>query len=209
MSADETKIQSYLDQLRASLRGMTLAEREDIVEEIHMHIRERGEAAQTSIDGILAALGPADELAQQYRTGALVQKARTSISPLTILRAALNWGLTGVKGFVVFLIALCGYSAGAGFLLLALLKPLFPKNVGLWVGAGNFDFSFRTDALSPSLAASGIHEVLGWWFLPVTLVLGALSLTGTTKLIQLLMRRFRAKVPASLPQKSATPAAAR
>ncbi len=101
----ETQVNDYLARLRASLTGMTVAEREDIVEEIRMHVRERSGDPGTSVDSVLAGLGPAAELAQQYRTGLLVQQARTSLSPVVILRAALRWAATGVE-FQVFVTAL-------------------------------------------------------------------------------------------------------
>jgi uncharacterized membrane protein len=190
----DTQINNYLSQLRAALSGMTVTEREDIVEEIHMHIRERLGDPAASLDAVLAGLGPAAELAQQYRTGVLVQRARTSISPLVILRAALRWATTGVEGFVVFVIALIGYFSGIAFLLLALIKPFFPANTGLWVGPDQFNFSFRMGATMTN-PASPVHEVLGWWLIPVCLTIGSLSLVLTTKLLQFLMGRFRWKVP--------------
>ncbi len=146
------------------------------------------------MEEILAGLGPADELAQQYRTGLLVQKARHSISPLVILRATVRWATTGVEGCLVFFIALWGYGMGVAFLLLALLKPFFPQYTGLWVGPGEFNFSFRMGATMTN-PASPVHELLGWWLIPVCLVIGSLSLAGTTKLIQFLLRSFRWKVP--------------
>jgi uncharacterized membrane protein len=194
MTTTDKQMNDYLARLRTALTGMTLAEREDIVEEIRMHIRERSSDPQTSIEAILAGLGPADELAQQYRTGLLVQKARQSISPLVILRATLRWATTGVEGFLVFIIAVWGYGMGGAFVLLALLKPFFPKHTGLWVGPGEFNFSFRMGATMTN-PASPVHEVLGWWLIPVCLVLGSLSLAATTKLIQFLLRRFRWKIP--------------
>jgi uncharacterized membrane protein len=194
MTTTDQRMNDYLVRLRAALTGMTLAEREDIVEEIRMHIRERCDDPQTSLEEILAGLGPADELAQQYRTGLLVQKARHSISPVVILRATLRWATTGVEGFLVFIIALWGYGMGVAFLLLALLKPFLPKYTGLWVGPGEFSFAVRMGATMRS-PAPPIHELLGWWLIPVCLVLGALSLAGTTKLIQFLLRRFRWNVP--------------
>src|SRR5271166_3865535 len=109
MTTTDKQMNDYLARLRVALTGMTLAEREDIVEEIGMHIRERSDDPQTSMEEILAGLGPADELAQQYRTGLLVQKARHSISPVVILRATLRWATTGVEGFIVFMIAITGY----------------------------------------------------------------------------------------------------
>lgn len=189
---NESRVNDYLAQLRGALTGITLAEREDIVQEIHMHIRERsGDSA--NVDEILAGLGPAEELAEQYRTGLLVQKARHSISPLLILRAALRWALTGVEGTVAFVVAIVGYLTGGGFLLLALLKPIFPHRTGLWVGPDAFEFTIRMGALPVSTPA--LHEVLGWWFMPVCGVIGALSLIATTKLLQFLMKRFRWRTP--------------
>jgi uncharacterized membrane protein len=190
----ETQMNDYLARLRASLTGMTVAEREDIVEEIHMHIRERSSDPGASVQAALAGLGPADALAQQYRTGVLVQRARTSLSPVVILRAALRWAATGVEGFIVFVISLIGYATGFGFLLLALIKPFFPAYTGLWVGPDQFAFNFRMGATMTN-PASPVHEVLGWWLIPVCLVIGSLSLAVTTKLLQFLMGRFHRKVP--------------
>ena len=188
---NDGQMNDYLSVLRTALAGMTLAEREDIVEEIHMHIRERSGDGQISEQEILARLGPAEELAKQYRTGRLLQQAGQSISPLLILRATLRWARTGIEGSIVFCAALLGYVMGGGFLLLALLKPLFPARTGLWVGPGVFDFSFHMGLMPEYLSTSSAHEVLGWWFIPVCLVLGSLTLMVTTKFIQFLTKRFR------------------
>lgn len=189
----ETQVNDYLAQLRRALNGMTVSEREDIVEEIHMHIRERSSDLQTSPQAVLAGLGPAELLAEQYRTGMLVQRARSSRSPVVILRAALRWATTGVEGFVVFVIALVGYATGVSFLLLALMKPFFPANTGLWVGPEQLNFSFRFGATMTN-PNPPVHEVLGWWLIPVCLTIGSLALACTTKLLQFLMGRFRWKV---------------
>jgi len=190
---NDARVNDYLGELRRELTGMTLAEREDIVEEIHMHIRERSGDSPAGLDEILAGLGPAEELAGQYRTGMLVQKARHSSSPVVILRAALRWALTGAEGFVVFLIAVAGYLTGGAFVLLALLKPIFPQRTGLWIGPDAFSFTIRMGALPVSTPA--LHEVLGWWFIPVCAVIGSLVLIATTKLLQFLMKRFRWRTP--------------
>jgi uncharacterized membrane protein len=197
MMTNDNRIDKYLEKLRAALKGMTLAEREDIIDEIHMHIRERAGEELAGVEIVLAGLGPAEKLAEQYRTGLLLQHARRSISPLVILRATMRWARTGVEGFAVFLIALLGYAAGVGFLVLALLKPIFPDRTGLWVGPGVFEFTFRM-GLKPSYYTSSVHEVLGWWFLPVCLIIGSLSMLATTKAIQLLTKRFHWRVPAEM-----------
>ena len=173
---------------------MTLAEREDIVEEIRMHIREAAGDDLANAGDILDRLGAPEELAEQYRTGLLIQRARHSFSPMVILRATLRWGLTGVEGATVFVTALLGYLMGVGFVLLALLKPIFPQRTGLWVGPNVFDFSFRMGPM-PHYPSATVHEVLGWWLIPVSLTLASLTLLATTKVIQMLTRRFRLRVP--------------
>jgi len=178
----EAQVNDYLARLRASLIGMTVSAREDIVEEIRMHIRERSSDPESSVDAVLAGLGSPELLAEQYRTGMLVQRARSSRSPFLILRAALRWATTGVEGFIVFLIAVVGYATGGAFLLLALLKPFFPQYTGLWVGPNEFNLSFRMGATMTN-PAPPVHEVLGWWLIAVCLAL-------TTQLLQFLFRRF-------------------
>jgi uncharacterized membrane protein len=185
----EAQVNDYLARLRASLIGMTVSAREDIVEEIRMHIRERSSDPESSVDAVLAGLGSPELLAEQYRTGMLVQRARSSRSPFLILRAALRWATTGVEGFIVFLIAVVGYATGGAFLLLALLKPFFPQYTGLWVGPNEFNLSFRMGATMTN-PAPPVHEVLGWWLIAVCLVVGSLSLALTTQLLQFLFRRF-------------------
>ena len=100
----------------------------------------------------------------------------------------------GVEGFLVFCIALVGYATGVVFLLLALMKPILPAYTGFWVSPNQAAFSIRMGATMTNPSAP-VHEVLGWWLIPVCLVLGSLSLSLTTKLLQFLMRRFRWKVP--------------
>ncbi len=181
----DTRANEYLSRLRASLSGMTIAEREDIVEEIRVHIVERASEPGADLDEVLAALGPAEALARQYRTGALLREASRSNSPWLILRATKRAALTGAKGFLLFWITLIGYGAALSFVALALLKPLFPAHTGLWVGRGEFDFAYR-----PGMPPAGVHEVLGMWFIPVVLVLAFGFAVGTTKLTQFLIRRF-------------------
>jgi len=52
--------------------------------------------------------------------------------------------------------------------------------------------------LRPEYPTATVHEVLGWWFIPVCLVAGSLTVAGTTKLIQFLMKRFRRSGPVAM-----------
>jgi hypothetical protein len=177
-------LEAYLVRLRSSLRGLTVAEREDICEEIRTHVWERVGSGLT-IAATLEKLGSAEELACAYSNGALVLRARSSLSPWIILRAAYRWAMTGVHGVAVFMTAMFGYVFGLAFMLCALLKPIFPEQTGFWVGPGTFNFGFRPGNIADS------REVLGPWFVQVSLLLGVLFFVGTTMAMRRLLSKFR------------------
>jgi uncharacterized membrane protein len=189
----ERQIDSYLTALRIHLGALTIAEREEIVREINAHIRDSAEEAGASVESVLARLGPAEELAAQYRDGLLISKASRSVSPFVLLRATLRLATKGVVGFFVFVCSIFGYSFGAGFVLIALAKTIVPSHAGAWVqdgrvvSAGAFIYG-----VSPMA-----HEVLGMWIIPLGLVAGSLTLLLTTFLIRTSLRvsqRVRARL---------------
>ena len=178
-------IEVYIARLRKALSGFSVGEREDIVEEIRTHIVDRVAESGLTVEETLARLGPAEELAKDYRSGALVRRARSSFSPWTILRATFRWAMTGVHGFAVFILAVLGYGLGTGLILSGLLKPLFPEQTGLWIGPEVFQIGFRPEH-SPD-----VHEMLGPWFTQIALGLGVLFFIVTTMLVRRLLPRFR------------------
>jgi uncharacterized membrane protein len=176
-------IEVYIARLRKALSGFSVGEREDIVEEIRTHIVDRVAESGLTVEETLARLGPAEELAKDYRSGALVRRARSSFSPWTILRATFRWAMTGVHGLSVFFLAVLGYGGGTALILAALLKPLFPEQTGVWIGPDDFVIGFR-----PSPEA---HEMLGPWFTQIALALGTLFFIVTTLVVRRLLPRFR------------------
>jgi len=178
-------IEVYIARLRKALSGFGVTEREDIVEEIRTHIVDRVAESGLTVEDTLARLGPAEELAKDYRSGALVRRARSSFSPWTVLRATLRWAMTGVHGLTVFILALFGYGMGTALILAGLLKPLFPEQTGLWIGPDVFQIGFRPE-YSPDA-----HEMLGPWFTQIALALGVLFFIVTTMVVRRLLPKFR------------------
>ena len=176
----ELTVDAYLADLRAHLGPMTIAEREEIVREIAAHIRDSAEMQGGSPDGVLARLGPAEELARQYRDGMLIRRASRSVSPILLLRGALRLATKGISGIFVFFVGMFGYVIGGGLVLEAILKPIFPANTGLWIRDGVL---VSSGTLFP-VPAPPAHEVLGMWYVPIALVLGSLTLLGTMWLIR-------------------------
>jgi uncharacterized membrane protein len=182
MIAEQT-VDIYLAELRAQLGGMTLNEREEIVSEIAAHIRDSIEQTGASAATILARLGPAEELAKQYRDGLLIRQASRSVSPIALLRGALRLATTGVFGVLVFFVGAFGY-LGGGMVLSGLLKPIFPANTGVWFREQHI---VSSGTLFPAPHAPA-HEILGMWYVPAALVLGSLTLLFTTFAIRTSLR---------------------
>jgi CubicO group peptidase (beta-lactamase class C family) len=186
----ELQIDNYLRNLRECLPNMSVADREEIVREISVHIRDCAQEPNSSIDGILNRLGPPESLASQYGHDLLIRQASRSISPLLILRATLELAKRGLEGFASFLAVLVGYSLGGGLVFTAILKPIFPRQVGLWIGHGVFNLGFHEPRYSDP-----VHEVLGWWYIPVAVCLGCFFLWLTTSGIRSFLRRSKQRGP--------------
>lgn len=189
---DVQEIESYLNALRAALAPIALAEREEIVREIGAHLRDSVESGVTTEQAI-RSLGPATELAAQYRDGLLIRRASGSISPILHLRAALRLATKGAFGVLVFFLGTFGYLIGGGLVLSGLLKPLFPTNTGVWFAGGHF-VSSGTLFPAPQPPA---HEVLGMWYVLVGLIAGSLLLLSTSFAIRRSLRvsqRWQARI---------------
>jgi hypothetical protein len=186
----ELQVDSYLRKLRECLPNMSVADREEIVREISVHIRECAQEPNSSIDRILRRLGSAEGLASQYGHDLLIRHASRSISPVLILRATLELAKRSIEGFVLLLGALIGYALAGGLVVTAVLKPIFRRQVGLWIGPGVFNFGFHEP-----LYSDPVHEVLGWWYVPVALCLGCFFLWLTTHGIRWFLKRSKQRGP--------------
>jgi uncharacterized membrane protein len=190
---DTTQVDTYLSSLRTHLGPITLSERDEIIREISAHIRDSAEESGVSVETVLARLGPADQLAAQYRDGLLIRRASRSISPLLLLRGALRLATKGIAGIVVLFAGLFGYVMGGGMVLSGLLKGVFPAHTGTWYQDGRMIASGTQFNIPPPPA----HEVLGMWYIPLMLTMGSLTLLATTFVIRTSLRisqRWQAKL---------------
>jgi uncharacterized membrane protein len=140
----ESRVRGYLYVLERSLvLALPRDVAQDAVREIESHLRERIAAVLPSSDErgaleqILAELGPPLRVAQAYSTERAIDEAVVTGRLVPILRALWQAAVTSVVGFFAALGILVGYALGGGFMVLGILKPIFPSYVGFW-GAGPF-----------------------------------------------------------------------
>lgn len=178
MNTRPDTIERYLSRLGKALQGADPAEREEILSDIRSLIQEHLDAAersQAAVDTVLARLGSPEALAEAYRMEGLLARAAHSYAPLLLLKAAFGWALMGIRGFLIAIVLFTGYLMSIGCFAVGILKPFLPAQTGLWLGPGQFFFGF----VDPH---PGVREVLGWWAIPVGLILGLLFYVGTTRL---------------------------
>lgn len=186
ITACNPMIESYFSELETRLGKFAKPERQEFLQELRGHVLDRLQQIAAPTEDqcreILAALGTPQEIAQHYGLELALSRATRSYSPFLLLRSTLRWALTGVQGFAVFLTAMVGYMTALGFYALAILKPIFPHNVGMFVGEGEFNIAY--------LPHPHGREVLGVYFPIVTMFAGLFLMQGTTLLIRFLITRF-------------------
>jgi hypothetical protein len=190
----QQKIESYLARLRQHLRGLHAEDAREIVEELRSHITDKaaasGEITPAGVDAALALLGAPEELASQYTTNDLFTRAEVSRSPLRILESLFRWASLSIAGFLVLLTAIVGYFLGGALMWCAVLKLIHPQTAGLWVFShgDDIEISLRLGFGSPPV---GGRDVLGWWIVPLGLVVGCGLVLLTTHLALWCTRQYR------------------
>jgi hypothetical protein len=192
----QRKIDAYIARLRKHLRGIDEQELREILEELRGHILEKSSVSgeqptAVAVDRTLTSLGTPELLAGEYLTDNLLAQAEVSRSPLRLLQILFRWASLSAAGFFVFLGSIVGYFFGAALILCALLKPLHPQTSGLWkipAGPEGSAISLRLGFGSPP---SGASDLLGWWIIPIGLVVGCALVMLTTRLGLDCARHFR------------------
>jgi hypothetical protein len=175
------RVNGYLFVLERSLKSFLPPDLvRDAVREIESHVRERIVAAdgapneREALERILAELGPPLRVAQAYSAERTIDEAVATGRFVPMLRAVGHLALTTLTGFWAALGLLVGYMVSFAFVALAVLKPIFPDNVGVVYKHG---FPIGFGAQFP--VQPGAMEEAGYWMIPVCLFCGLGIFVGT------------------------------
>ena len=215
-------IDEYCKRLWKALHNVPSSERDDLIREVRSHILERVEAepkvTPEVLTKILRAVGEPKVLAAEYRTQVMLREATRKdapwvLRPWVLLRATLRWAVTSMAGLIAFVATVIGYGCSAVFLICAVLKPLLPSRIGLWLapqhtlslgywngrisGSEVYGISVRPPisfVLGTLGATEGpVRELLGNWFIPVSILCGALFFVATSLVARWLIGKFTRK----------------
>lgn len=162
-------LDTYLEQVRRHLQSLPNTEVAEIIAELHSHVLDKVEGTLTprAVEAAIAALGSPREVARinlTERVGAEVEEDR---SPLTVLRGIGRLAGLSLYGAFAGLVSFTGYVMAAGFLITAISKLVSRTRAGLWRIPGPDGDHYVMGVTN----ASHGQELLGWWLVPVSLLL--------------------------------------
>lgn len=190
---DETQaaIHDYLSRLKRALRLLPKEDREAIVAEIESHITDCIAAGTTPLFEVLESLGTPEELAASYIEQYRLADAIAGSKNISLLFIVLERASRSLLALTTGLAAALLYVLAISFAGVAALKPILPGNVGMWVGPDVFVLG------AIEKAPAGVHELLGYWIIPVSIALAVLSYLVGAKLMRFTGRRLLHKKPMS------------
>ena len=176
MTAESNRlIADYVCRLRWSLQAIPAEDRAGLVREIESHLTDSLAAGPDSLAAALNAMGPPHALAARYvqefrLAGALAEDRPTPLIGAMLVRSGRSVAAFGavLAAALLYLLALC-------LAAMAVVKPLFPAHVGLWLRPQGSAFGIMAD---PPAAP----ETMGLWVMPVALA-GALGCYALATLV--------------------------
>jgi uncharacterized membrane protein len=196
----EARVRGYLFVLARSLRSFLPTEvTDDAVREVESHIRERlaqapgGGDEKASVERVLAELGPPLRVAEAYSTEMTLDEAETTGRFVPMLRALWHMATTSVVGFAWALFVFTGWVVGVSFFAVAVIKVIFPNNVGMFYVDGRF----HSAGANFGLPAGTVVHPFGYWVVPVSLALGLAALVGTQRASRAILRWLRSRKPSA------------
>lgn len=142
-----------------------------------------GGSERERLDAALSRLGRPIDYLRPLLADELIERGTLTYSPITIARGLSHSVMAGSRRAVIGLAFGLGYLLLAIFTGMALLKPLWGKHVGVF---RNADGTISAGIVAQS---DGARELLGWWSIPIALLLAALLYVALTKGLRALRQR--------------------
>ena len=184
-------LEDYLQKLKEVLKPLPEKERDEIVLEIKGHIQERmaqSSQAESDIEALknaLTRLGKPEEYAFEFVTDYLLSKGIERKHAGMIFKGLLRWGCNTLVGFFYSLFFFVSYLISVSFVFVGIMKPIFPEQVGFFLRDGRFENFGLIMGVTDN---PNMQEVLGYWIIPIALVIGIAWFFVTTWLLKKVIR---------------------
>ena len=184
-------LENYLQKLKEVLRPLPEKEKDEIVLEIKGHIQERmaqssqAEGESEALKSSLARLGRPEQYGSEFVTDYLLSQGIEKKKAGMVFKGLLRWGCNTLVGFFYSLFFFASYLISASFVIIGIMKPIFPGKVGFFLKNGALQ---NIGLVMDAADRSNLQEVLGYWIIPVALVIGIAWFFVTTWLLKKVIR---------------------
>jgi hypothetical protein len=181
----------YIQRCRRVTAILSARDREDVLLEINSHIYEylcanNATDQMEALLNVLERLGAPEETLKEIVATRKIGEATRTFNPKHLIQAlALN-----LTNGVIYIIISALFLFEITFPTLIVLKLIYPNRVGLFTyDNGSFLLGYHNKALSGGIGIGSFNhangtEILGAWFIPVSLLLAALIYIGIILLLK-------------------------
>ena len=174
---------AFLRKVRQGIAPLPLPEQEDIIAELRSHLFARLDQGHPDP---LAGFETPEKLAADFVAEYGLRGALSRGTPYAMSKALFVAAQDSILALLVLLPLLLLQLGAFCCLLTAVLKPFMPDRVGLWIGPGTF-------FVGTLEGHPGVHEVLGWWGMPILATVGVLLFwVANRAMLALIRSRLRA-----------------
>ena len=172
-STDAQKIyENYLKQIQSATKKLSKEDQTDILMELNSHIFESiskinsEENEVKTLLELLDKIGIPSEILKPLIAERKLNQATKTFNPIHIFEALILNFSYGIIYFIFFILYLFLFS----FVVLIFAKMFYPDNVGFYYKKGEI-FQYGGFLQDKNIQQ---YEILGIWFIPVTILLGVL-----------------------------------
>ena len=172
-STDAQKIyENYLKQIQSATKKLSKEDQTDILMELNSHIFESiskinsEENEVKTLLELLDKIGIPSEILKPLIAERKLNQATKTFNPIHIFQALILNFSYGIIYFIFFILYLFLFS----FVVLIFAKMFYPDNVGFYYKKGEI-FQYGGFLQDKNIQQ---YEILGIWFIPVTILLGVL-----------------------------------
>jgi sulfur carrier protein ThiS len=177
-------LECYLGRFQAALRGRSVAERQDIVDEIRAHVHERMCVSGRSIPDLLDRLGTPEALAAEYVHGDLVPRQSAADTEYAFFRTVFAWVAACFHFVATVAVVVYGYGATLVCFGLFLVRMALPQITQVWM-TSEWELGIGPDQ------PKDVQVFLLHWVQPLLFGLAVALMMLTTMAVRYLYPRFR------------------
>lgn len=157
----------YIQRIKRTTKVLSEKDREDILMELNSYIYEymqenKENDETTNLLKIIKRIGAPEDILPPVIADKIMDQATRTFHPKHVLKA-LSLNISNGLSYIVFSIL---YLFLGCFVFLAAAKVFFPSNVGVFRGEGHIYIGLFSNS-----TIEGTQDLLGYWFIPVVLIL--------------------------------------